>query len=267
MSQPASGAPTKVLAIHSFAVHGMASMKTLQSILGSRLLPVPSLLLSGLTNIPGHVKVPLPFEALLKSSLEIGRRQGQQIMLYIGYLGAPEQVPVIRHLIDQYRQEISLILVDPVAGDHGRLYVPEAVISVWPELLALADWAFPNYTELQLFSGEGLGVHPSPEIYLTRFRERFPRLNFLATSLPDGDQLGIALHTEQEDRYFCHERVAHHFGGTGDLFAGLFMLHHFFHQHPVGESILLAAQATHRVVSDSYAAGSKELLIYPTFPS
>src|SRR5690606_24573830 len=94
---------TKILAINSFAVHGMASLKTIISILGSKVLPVPSVVLNGLTNMPHVQKHLLPFRELLEGSFKLVAERKQQVILYVGYLGSPDQVDVILDMIRHYR--------------------------------------------------------------------------------------------------------------------------------------------------------------------
>ena len=56
-----------ILAISSFAVHGTASLKTFITILGEKILPVPSLMLNGLTNMALVKKLDIHFKELLES--------------------------------------------------------------------------------------------------------------------------------------------------------------------------------------------------------
>ncbi|MEL7341168.1 MAG: hypothetical protein AAGM67_11835, partial [Bacteroidota bacterium] len=129
----------KVLCIHSLAIHGTASLKVMMRLLGTRLLPVASLYLSGLTNLKGVIKTELDFEPLLRSSFDIARQRGERLIVYIGYLGSASQAHLIEQCLDQYQDLIEAVVVDPVSGDHGRTYVPETVWSAWPALLARAD--------------------------------------------------------------------------------------------------------------------------------
>jgi len=254
---------TKILVIHSFAIHGTASMKVMLSVLGSRILPVPSLLLTGLTNIPGIVKTNVAFQELLEGSLAIARQQQNRLIFYVGYLGSVEQAEIILNMIDTHRDIIDWVVVDPVSGDHGRTYVPQSIIEVWPRLLAQADWALPNYTEVQLLSKIAIQEHVSPKIYLEAFQKQFPNLSFLTTSFPDPSQIGIYIHHEDNDSTYFHERLPQFFGGTGDVFASLFIQTYFLESLSLAESVEEAANGTLKVLKKAIAANSHELLIYP----
>jgi len=254
---------TKVLAIHSFAIHGTASMKVMLSILGSYVLPVPSLILTGLTNIPGHVKTPVELDKLLRGSLQLARDSQQKLIFYIGYLGSESQADVILSAIESYRDIIHTIVVDPVSGDHGRTYVPPEVVAVWPRLLAVADWAFPNYTEIQLLSGVEPKDLVAPDVYLRAFEERFPRLSFLVTSMPDQAEMGVYMYHEGQGAIFRHERLSRFFGGTGDVFGSLFIKHYFLGDETLEFSVKYAAEGTFEVIQRSIVAQSSELLVIP----
>jgi len=71
------------LAISSFAVHGTASLKTFISLLGDKILPVPSLLLNGLTNMTMVKKFDTPFRELLQSTFEVAVNRELDLILYI----------------------------------------------------------------------------------------------------------------------------------------------------------------------------------------
>lgn len=253
----------KVLAIHSFAIHGTASMKVMLSLLGSYLLPVPSLLLTGLTNMPGHVKSSIEFEKLLKGSFQLARDNYQRLIVYIGYLGNASQADIILSVINEYKDIIETIIVDPVSGDHGRIYVPKEVIAVWPRLLVEADWAFPNYTELQLLSGVEREELTAPRVYLDAFSERYPNLSFLATSLPDQAEIGVYIYHEGVGTVYRHERLPRFFGGTGDVFGALFIKHYWLQQVSLEFSVKYAAEETYKYIERSTDAQSNELWVVP----
>ncbi|MDW3648247.1 MAG: bifunctional hydroxymethylpyrimidine kinase/phosphomethylpyrimidine kinase [Bacteroidia bacterium] len=253
----------KILCVHSFAVHGTASMKAMMSILGTRILPVPSLYLSGLTNIPGFVKTDTAFEELFYSSLDIAKRRNERLILYVGYLGNAQQSEIILQGLKEYEDIIENVLIDPVSGDHGKLYVPQEVLDAWPRLLEKADWAFPNYTELCLLTGKPEHELDSSQEALNCFQERFSNLSFIATSLPAENQIKLGLMHEEEMMLFQHKRLDAHYGGTGDVFAAFFLFFAFLRKMPHGKAMEKAAMETLRIIEQSQAAQSPDLLIFP----
>ncbi|RMG19590.1 MAG: hypothetical protein D6730_21270 [Bacteroidetes bacterium] len=251
----------KILAIHSLATHGVASMKTVLSILGSRVLPVPSLYLTGLTNIPGHQKFSLPFEAMLRGSLELCRQAGDRLLLYVGYLGDEQQAAQLLACIQEYSELIDHILVDPVSGDHGKLYVPAEVLASWPALLEQAAWALPNYTELQLLSGLPPGQNRAPEEYVQAFHNRFPHLSFVVTSFPFSAQQGIYLLHRGQSFCWQHEQLELNFGGTGDVFAATFIQQHWLRQQDAQQAVKAAAARCLLLLKHAHTKGLRQLEI------
>jgi len=142
-----------ILAVSSFAVHGTASLKTFITVLGEKILPVPSLLLNGLTNMSLVKKFETPFKELLKGTFELAADRNLELILYIGYLGKAEQADIILEMASIYRDRIKTIITDPVCGDHGRKYVPDDVIARWPDIIRQSDLVFPNQTELKIVTG------------------------------------------------------------------------------------------------------------------
>lgn len=73
-----------------------------------------------------------------------------------GYLGDPSQAASIAKLVKAVKTKTpdALYVCDPVIGDLGGLYVPEATATaIKDELLPLADVATPNQYELSWLSG------------------------------------------------------------------------------------------------------------------
>lgn len=252
-----------VLAIHSYAVLGTASLKAILSLLGSQVLPVPSLMLTGLTNIPGIRKFYPPFEEILVGTLELVRARKEQVILYIGYLGSVEQVELIKAAIATYRLEISAVVVDPVSGDQGRLYVPEEIVRVWPDLLSVADWALPNRTEALLMTQQDMQANLSGNEIMSAFSDQFPHLSFAITSLEVNPDITIGIWDQGQVSFVSHAHVSQHFGGTGDVFAAHFI--HFHWKNGLGafESISKAAHATLACIRHSAAKKQEFLLLTP----
>ena len=75
--------------------------------------------------------------------------------VYSGFLGSERQIGLLQTAICRFRREKTLVLVDPVMGDHGRAYrtcTPELCARMG-ELAAQADVITPNLTEAALQIG------------------------------------------------------------------------------------------------------------------
>ena len=249
-----------VLAIGSFAVHGTASLKTFITILGEKILPVPSLLLNGLTNMALVRKFEPPFRDLLQSSFELAANRDLELILYIGYLGKSEQADIILDMIDAFRRNIKTIITDPVCGDHRRIYVSPEVIDRWPALIRMSDIVFPNITELRLLAGFDLTDDQPFSIYATQFKKLYPSVKLVLTSATKGEQTGIVFFDKAPFEYW-HKRLPISFGGSGDAFVALFILNHFYSGNSFNEALKLAADQTYRIIENSIKKQSDDLIL------
>lgn len=69
--------------------------------------------------------------------------------LYTGFLGSYEQIRLVGGVLERYHHDDTLTVVDPVMGDHGRLYATytKEMAGGMGELCRLADVVVPNMTE------------------------------------------------------------------------------------------------------------------------
>lgn len=146
--------------------------------------------------------------------------------VYSGYLASREQIRLVEELFG-LASPGALRIVDPVMGDHGRLYTgfddrfPEAM----RELCASADVILPNLTEACLLAGtpyrETLSGDESAAL-LRRLAELGPRYAVLTGSAAaDRQQIGALCFDRAENRFCAHytRLLSPSFHGTGDIFA------------------------------------------------
>jgi pyridoxine kinase len=85
--------------------------------------------------------------------------------IYTGFLGSPEQVGLVIEAIELIRSEDTIVVVDPVMADFGRLYTifDERFPDEMRGLCAEADVIVPNLTEAALLTGEPYREGPFTE--------------------------------------------------------------------------------------------------------
>jgi len=249
-----------VLAVGSFAVHGTASLKTFIAILGEKVLPVPSLILNGLTNMSLVKKFDPPFRELLQSTLDLAVSRDLELILYIGYLGKDEQANIILQMIEAYSDIIKTILTDPVCGDHGRTYVPQAVIDHWPPIIRHSDIVFPNITELRLLTGNAPDGADIVLDFAEQFTSLYPSTTLVVTSVVEGSAIGFQTFTNQSLKYL-HQLLPRNYGGSGDAFVALFILNHFYRGQPFNEALRQAADQTYSFIKNSIELGADDLVL------
>lgn len=75
--------------------------------------------------------------------------------IYTGYMTSPEQIDIVSSFIDTFSQDNPFLLVDPVMGDHGRVYriFSENLLKKMKTLVKRANMITPNLTEACLLAG------------------------------------------------------------------------------------------------------------------
>jgi pyridoxine kinase len=220
----------KVLAISSHVARGhvglAATVPALQH-LGHEVWVLPTVLLAsrpGLGRLARHDLPPVDFAAMLAALEADGCWEGLDAVL-TGYFPSPESVAVAADAIRKIKDAAPTIpvLVDPIAGDGGRLYVTEATAAaVRHELLPLASIATPNLFELAWMTGltaDGLSDA------VNAARRLGPHAVAVTSAVDTPENVSTLLVTPRDAVEYPSPRHNGIPNGAGDLFAGLFLAH------------------------------------------
>lgn len=146
--------------------------------------------------------------------------------IYTGYLGSAEQVALVEQLFDAFRGEQTKIIVDPVMGDHGKLYpgMSEKMPQLMKRLCQRADVIVPNQTEAALMLGRPYLETPNQaelEELMQALREMTQASVVLTGVSPEEGKLGAAVYDRETGQSACpaapHMPGSYH--GTGDVYA------------------------------------------------
>lgn len=147
--------------------------------------------------------------------------------LYSGFLGSAAQIGIVEQIFQMFQDKKTLVFVDPVMGDNGKLYrtyTPEMADGM-AGLCRAADVVVPNLTEASHLLGvpyrEGPYSSGYVEDVLRRLCEMGPEMAVLTGVSLDREQVGTACLDGRtgEMRFFFRQRVEGLYHGTGDLFA------------------------------------------------
>ncbi|MBR1553436.1 MAG: pyridoxamine kinase [Schwartzia sp.] len=147
--------------------------------------------------------------------------------IYTGYLGSFAQMDMMREVFSILADKDTLLAVDPVMGDNGKLYA--AFDMTFPpamrDLCAHADLIKPNLTEAALLLGEEYRPGPYTKAYiedlLSRLAEATRTEKIVLTGVYfDEEKLGAATFDAKtgEIAYIFGENVPGLYHGTGDVF-------------------------------------------------
>lgn len=225
----------KVAAIHDISCFGRCALTVIiptLSAMGNQVVPVPTCLLSSHTG--GFTD--LYFEDLSQSidkiSNHFDRLKLRFDAIYTGFLGSCGQIEQVKAFINTFRENGTLVLVDPVMGDGGKLYstYTPALVAGISELCRYADVITPNLTEACLLTGTpyvdtSLMNDGEFDSFCRSTCEKLSEFGVkqtVVTGLHRGeDKLCVCGRNNVSGEYFCYEfpRVNKNYPGTGDLFA------------------------------------------------
>ena len=195
------------------------------SALGVRACPFPTAILSNHTGFEEYYFS--DFTENMEPYFENWEKLGLHFDgIYTGFLGSERQVDIISKFADKFKTADTLLFVDPVMGDHGRLYSTYTphLVDRMTELSARADVGTPNLTELSFLTDI-----PYDELIVADDEKIFE----LAKSLGAGKAVvtgvrrknrvcNLAIDCKSGARFCASSRyIGGEYCGTGDLFASL----------------------------------------------
>ncbi len=148
--------------------------------------------------------------------------------IYSAYLGSKEQIDTVCDFIDDMKNDNTLVLVDPVMGDNGKLY--SGFDSDFPkkmkQLCKKADIIVPNVTEASFLLGKNGNLfytsHNGLMLHMERLCALGPKICVLTGVEIDGKH-GSAIYDKTTGDFYCllKKKIDRTFHGTGDLFASV----------------------------------------------
>ncbi len=227
----------RVAAIHDLSGFGRSSLAVvipIISTMGIQVCSIPTAVLSthtggfkeysfvDLTENMGNI-----FEHWKKLELDFD-------CIYSGFLGSPRQVDIIKRFISDFAirdgYNDTLVVVDPVMADDGRLYstMDMQMVRKMRELVEKADIITPNFTEAAFLLDKphdiSLGIEDMKE-WLHELSEMGPEM-VIITSAPAPDcpkSTHVMAYNSDDDRCWkvsC-DYIPAQYPGTGDAFTSV----------------------------------------------
>ena len=224
-----SNAPKTVLCIHDLPGFGRAGLSVIVpvlSALGAQAVAVPTAVLSTHTGGLG-TPAKLVNPGYGPAALEHYRRLGLRFdCIYSGYLADASQAKLVEQAMDLWPD--ALTVVDPVMGDHGRMYrglAPEMVPAMYT-LCSRASLILPNTTEAALLLGDPMpGVTGEAELHTAQTQaQRLTRIcpRVLITGVAAGRGIAcVGADRATGESLVRTPMVPKSFHGTGDIFGAV----------------------------------------------
>jgi pyridoxine kinase len=219
-----------ILAISSHVARGSvglaATVPALQW-LGHEVWAVPTVLLASRPGLGRLARRDVPPDDLAATlaALEADGCWSALDAVLTGYFPSPQAVSVVADAVRRIRQAAAdaPVLVDPIAGDAGRLYVTEATAAaIRDELLPLATIATPNLFELAWLTGASVATSADA---VAAARLLGPKAVVATSAAETEDRISTLLVTGEG--HVERSTPRHHAipNGAGDLLAGLLLGH------------------------------------------
>lgn len=222
----------RIAAVHDLSGYGRVSLMVVLPILstmGFEVSALPTAVLSNHTQFPKFTFLDLTDE--MRKIIESWKSLDARFdAIYTGYLGSPAQIDIIESFIDDFRQPQTLVVVDPVMGDNGRLYqvIDAEMVGRMRSLIRKADVVTPNLTELYYLLDKPYEPQVSTEDMkklMCELSENGPD-TVIVTGVPiagDPSKTSVFAYSRQSGHYWkvtCAYLPAH-YPGTGDAFTSV----------------------------------------------
>ena len=222
----------RVAAIHDLSGFGRCSLTValpILSVMGIQACPLPTAFLSTHTGgFEGFTFLDLTDE-MPRAAAHWKRLDLRFQAIYSGFLGSARQIGIVEDFLRAFRREDTVVVVDPVMGDHGQVYqtYTPAMCAGTARLAEQADVITPNLTEAALLLGLPLDAAPEGAegcLELARRLSLGGRRSVVLTGASEAlDRTGAACFDARTGRaeMIQTRRVPREFHGTGDVFASV----------------------------------------------
>ncbi|MGF7437216.1 PfkB family carbohydrate kinase [Lentilactobacillus senioris] len=192
---------------------------------GQRPVPLPTVVLSAQTEGLGE-----PAKLQTASWLEQTNQQWREItdlrfdQALIGYVGNVAALTAVQQFLVTW-QPMEVVL-DPVLGDHGKLYpgLDTNYVSALSSLLEFGTVLTPNLTELEILSGVNLTVVDNEHLQraLQTLNQKLPNpKQIIVTGVKRQNQIGSFWLADGKLQSYFVKYLPRHFSGAGDAFAAI----------------------------------------------
>lgn len=222
----------RVAAIHDMSGVGRVSLTAVIPVLsamGIQTCPLPTAILSSHTQYPHFSFIDLT-DNMVSMINEWKALDLRFDAIYSGYLGSTRQIEILENFLKDFRREDTLVVVDPVLGDNGKLYATfdETMIKGMRQLVRSADVITPNLTEAFALLDRPYKTELTTDELKATLRDlaKMGPKTVIITSVPiEGDEqhTSVCAYDTETDRFWrvtCQYMPAH-YPGTGDTFTSV----------------------------------------------
>ncbi|MBQ9897632.1 MAG: pyridoxamine kinase [Synergistaceae bacterium] len=220
----------RVLSIQDISCLGKCSQTIalpVLSALGSEAVMLPTALLSTHTMFKNFTFKDLSDQ--IEPIINHWKSEGVKFdAVYTGYIGSEAQIEQVKNIFKEFKDKDTLIFIDPVMADNGKLYPAFDMnyVKKNAELCACADIIVPNITEACFMTGVEYKEKYDEnyiKLLLDKLNKLGAKINLLTgVSLEDG-KTGVMGYDNIKGEYYLYQnkRINAVYHGTGDLFSSV----------------------------------------------
>ena len=144
-----------------------------------------------------------------------------------GFLGSREQIELVIRFVEEFRSGRTKVIIDPVMGDHGRIYATytEEMCKEMQRLVAYADIITPNLTECCRLTGTPYKERGWKKKELSAMAEELAAQGpdkVVITGIPQGEFIAnYVMERGKEPKLLRTHKAGTERSGTGDVFASV----------------------------------------------
>lgn len=213
--------------ITGFGRCSIAAMAPIVSAMKIQAVPIPTAILSTHTQFPIYYFD--DYTPRMKDYIQTYKDLDLHFdAIATGFLGSKEQVEIVIDFIKYFKRDNAFVLIDPVMGDHGKLYqtyTPQ-MCEKMRELVQYADLMTPNLTELVTLVGR---TYPSQLPTFDELKDMCAELSkqgpthIVVTGIPFNDKqiLNFIYNKGEDYQIVMVDRIGKDRCGTGDVIASV----------------------------------------------
>ena len=254
----------RVMAIHDLSGLGRSSLMAVTpvlSVMGMQVCPVPTAVLSSQTS-GFHDYTFVDLTPTMPKYLQHWKSLQMDFdCIYSGFLGSAEQIHMMREILQEFSNQDTLVVIDPVLGDDGELCdtMDMGMVKQMAGLIREADIITPNVTECKLL----LGLPADTKLYAEQLCHLLPLLGKMGPDAVvvtgvhrrDGDRCVCCYEKENDQCQFVeYKELPVDYPGTGDIFAAV-MIGGLLQGRTLLQSVHLATDFICHAVADAIVAG------------
>ncbi len=240
----------KVAVINDISGFGKCSLTValpILSVIGLECCPVPTAILSNQTGYADFYSV--DFTEHLPSYIEVWKKQNVKFdAILVGYLASDNQVEIILDFIENFRNDNTVVIVDPIMADDGKIYhtYNKELCDEVKKLTEKADIITPNLTELCILCDadyekitEENDTEKIGKLALSLLSKTTKTV--VVTGVKNRDEIFNIIATESGLSVVKSTLLKGAYSGTGDIFSSI-VCGEIVNGKPVHDAVLLATE-------------------------